>query len=86
MTCLFRRLQNPDELLARWQAMKHAASLTIQRHGGTISHQHGVGVDHASYLPAEKGPLGIAAIRSLCAAFDPHGIMNPGKLLVEGAS
>jgi alkyldihydroxyacetonephosphate synthase len=83
VTYLFRRLQNPDELLARWQTMKHAASLAIQRHGGTISHQHGIGEDHARYLPVEKGPLGIAAIRSLCDTFDPNGIMNPGKLLVE---
>ncbi len=86
VTYLFRCRREPEELLARWQAMKRAASLTIQRCGGTISHQHGVGVDHAPYLPAEKGPLGIAAIRNLCATFDPQGIMNPGKLLVEDRS
>jgi alkyldihydroxyacetonephosphate synthase len=79
-TYLFRRCVDPDELLARWRAMKHAASLTIQAHGGTISHQHGVGSDHASYLPAEKGVLGMEAIRSLCQTFDPEGMMNPGKL------
>ena len=33
------------------------------------------------YLSAEKGPLGMAAIRDLCACFDPKGIMNPGKLV-----
>jgi alkyldihydroxyacetonephosphate synthase len=48
--------------------------------GGTISHQHGVGADHSPYLPAEKGALGIAAIRGLMRTFDPHGRMNPGKL------
>jgi alkyldihydroxyacetonephosphate synthase len=79
-TFLFRRTQDPDQLLERWQAMKRAASLTIQRNGGTISHQHGVGEDHAPYLPAEKGPLGMQAIRNACAAFDPEGIMNPAKL------
>ena len=61
--------------------MKAAASRAIQDHGGTISHQHGVGMDHAPYLPAEKGELGMAAIRSLCNTFDPQGMMNPGKLL-----
>jgi alkyldihydroxyacetonephosphate synthase len=79
-TYLFRRTADPDEVLERWQAMKAAASQTIQTHGGTISHQHGVGVDHAPYLSAEKGPLGMAAIRSLCETFDPEGIMNPGKM------
>jgi alkyldihydroxyacetonephosphate synthase len=79
-TLLFRRTPDPDQLLERWRSMKQAASLAIQRHGGTISHQHGVGVDHVPYLPAEKGVLGMQAIRYVCAAFDPQGMMNPGKL------
>ncbi|MDA8958441.1 FAD-binding oxidoreductase, partial [Gammaproteobacteria bacterium] len=52
-------------------------------HGGTISHQHGVGSDHKKYLTAEKGELGIAAIKTLCEQFDPNGQMNPGKLLPD---
>lgn len=80
-TFLFRRTADPDELLARWQEMKAQASRVIQAAGGTISHQHGVGTDHAPYLPAEKGALGIDAIRALCKTFDPDGMMNPGKLL-----
>jgi len=79
-TFLFRRPADPDELLVRWQIMKHAACLTIQKFGGTISHQHGVGIDHASYLPAEKGALGMDALRAVCKSFDPDGMMNPGKL------
>ena len=79
-TYLFRRTADPDELLARWQTMKHDASLTIQRFGGTITHQHGVGTDHTPYLPAEKGTLGMDAIRAVCKSFDPEGMMNPGKL------
>ena len=80
-TCLFRRTPDPDELLARWQEMKRQASLTVQKFGGTISHQHGVGLDHRPYLPAEKGPLGIEALRAVCKSFDPDGMMNPGKLV-----
>ncbi|MEZ0395397.1 MAG: FAD-binding oxidoreductase [Anaerolineales bacterium] len=82
-TFLFRRTEDPDELLERWRAMKHAASLTIQQFGGTITHQHGIGSDHAPYLPAEKGPLGMEAIRAVCQVFDPDGMMNPGKLFVR---
>lgn len=80
-TYLFRSAADPDETLARWRAMKRAASGAIVARGGTISHQHGVGVDHAAYLPAEKSALGMAALRAACAVFDPAGIMNPGKLL-----
>jgi alkyldihydroxyacetonephosphate synthase len=79
-TFLFRRTADPDQLLERWNNMKTAASQEIQKYGGTISHQHGVGIDHKRYLPDEKGPLGIEAIRTAAELFDPRGIMNPGKL------
>jgi alkyldihydroxyacetonephosphate synthase len=81
-TYLFRRTADSDEILERWSAMKQAASQEIQAHVGTISHKHGVGSDHAAYLPAEKGSLGMAAIRSLSQTFDPDGTMNPGKLFL----
>ncbi len=80
VTYLFRRTPDPDELLERWQKMKSAASQAIAAHGGTISHQHGVGVDHAPYLEAEKGALGMEMLRTMSRTFDPQGIMNPGKL------
>lgn len=81
VTYLFRLAATADETLARWQTLKHAASLEIIRHGGSISHQHGVGVDHLPYLAAEKGDLGLIALSALAHTFDPNGIMNPGKLI-----
>lgn len=80
-TYLFRLAADPDETLHRWRQMKAAASRAIVAHQGTISHQHGVGTDHAPYLPAEKGNLGITALRDVFHRFDPQGIMNPGKLV-----
>jgi len=80
VTYLFRRTEDPDELLEHWQKMKTAASQVIVAHGGTISHHHGVGTDHAPYLEAEKGKIGIDVLRVMSKAFDPQGLMNPGKL------
>lgn len=80
-TYLFRLAPDPDETLARWQRMKAAASQAIVALGGTISHQHGVGVDHAPYLEAEKGKLGMEVLRGLCKMLDPEHMMNPGKML-----
>jgi alkyldihydroxyacetonephosphate synthase len=80
-TFIFRRGGNYDITLARWQALKGRASRVIIENGGTISHQHGVGRDHAPYLPAEKGELGIKAIQATLSQFDPEGMMNPGKLV-----
>ena len=83
VTYLFRLAADPDETLARWQALKRAASDTISSEGATITHHHGVGADHASYLAAEKGPLGMAALQSIVRTFDPEGLMNPGVLLSD---
>ena len=79
-TYLFRRTADPQQTLERWQAMKACASQTILAYGGTISHQHGVGMDHAPYLEAEKGALGMKVIRQAAATLDPEGMLNPGKL------
>ncbi|GAB4471176.1 MAG: FAD-binding oxidoreductase [Anaerolineales bacterium] len=82
-TYLWRRSGDPDQDLARWQTLKGGASQAILAHGGTISHQHGVGLDHAPYLGYEKGEVGMHALRAVCRAFDPQGILNPGKLLED---
>jgi alkyldihydroxyacetonephosphate synthase len=80
-TYIFRAGGDYEETMERWKKLKAAGAEAIVRHGGTISHQHGVGKDHAPYLPAEKGELGIKAIKELCHMFDPDGRMNPGKLV-----
>lgn len=84
-TFLFRLSQDPEENLERWRRLKTAASEAIVRLGGTISHQHGVGVDHRPYLEAEKGKLGMAMLQAAFRAVDPRSLMNPGKLLEETA-
>lgn len=80
-TYIFRCAQNYSETLERWKLFKAASSEAVVQNGGTISHQHGVGRDHAPYLVHEKGELGLSAIGQLCEHFDPTGMMNPGKLL-----
>ncbi len=78
---LFRQSPRPEGTHRRWLALKTAASRTIVEHGGTISHQHGIGRDHQPYLALEKGELGMAALRDVVATFDPDGLMDPGVLL-----
>ena len=78
---VFRLAETPEETLRRWSAMKRAASETIVGHGATISHQHGVGVDHKPYLAAEKGALGLKTLQAAMETFDPKKLMNPGKLI-----
>ncbi len=70
--------------LEQWRAAKAAACEAIVAAEGTITHHHAVGRDHAPYMRAEVGEVGIEALRALKERLDPAGIMNPGKLLPDG--
>jgi alkyldihydroxyacetonephosphate synthase len=70
-----------DDALAQWRAAKAAASEAIVAAGGTITHHHAVGRDHARWMRAEVGEMGLELIRAAKERLDPAGIMNPGKLL-----
>jgi alkyldihydroxyacetonephosphate synthase len=67
----------------QWRAAKRAASEAIVAAGGTITHHHAVGRDHAPWLRHEAGDLGLDALRAAKDRLDPAGIMNPGKLLID---
>jgi alkyldihydroxyacetonephosphate synthase len=53
------------------------------RHGGSLSHHHGVGRVRRAWLERELGAGGLALLRQVKAALDPKGIMNPGVLLPD---
>ncbi len=80
-TYVYRCADTYKQTLARWQMLKAAASQAIIASGGTISHQHGVGRDHAPYLPAEKGVQGIQGLQAVFRHFDPSQQLNPGVLV-----
>jgi alkyldihydroxyacetonephosphate synthase len=67
--------------LEQWAAVKRAACEAIVAHGGTITHHHAVGRDHAPYMEAEVGRTGLEVLRAVKDQLDPTGVMNPGKLL-----
>lgn len=80
-TFLFRLASSPEENLLRWKTLKNAASQAIVEVGGTISHQHGVGIDHKPYLLAEKSAIGLQMLGSVFSQIDPKEQMNPQKLI-----
>jgi FAD/FMN-containing dehydrogenase len=53
----------------------------VQRHGGSISAEHGVGLLKKPYLHYSRSKSEIAAMRAIKSVFDPDGILNPGKLI-----
>jgi alkyldihydroxyacetonephosphate synthase len=74
------RSRRGDEI-EQWRAVKRAASEAIVASGGTITHHHAVGRDHAPYMEAEVGEAGIEVLRAVKEQLDPAGIMNPGKTI-----
>ncbi|HTR99091.1 MAG TPA: FAD-linked oxidase C-terminal domain-containing protein, partial [Bacteroidota bacterium] len=48
--------------------------------GGTISGEHGIGYSQKPYLPIALGEEEIALMKAIKRAFDPAGILNPGKI------
>lgn len=51
--------------------------------GGTITGEHGVGMVKAPFLEWKVGRAGIDVMKGIKAAFDPHNLLNPGKLFAK---
>jgi FAD/FMN-containing dehydrogenase len=62
-------------------ALEKAVYDVIDRHQGSISAEHGVGLARRDDIARRKQPAEIAMMRAVKAALDPAGIMNPGKML-----
>ena len=80
-TFVWRLADDSATMLEQWRTIKQAASKAIVKAGGTISHQHGIGLDHRAYLEAEKSKAGIETLQTLFNHLDPDQRMNPYKLL-----
>jgi alkyldihydroxyacetonephosphate synthase len=76
----FLARQNDQDPIGQWHAVKRAASEAIVAGGGTITHHHAVGRDHAPWMTHEIGRGGLRALSAVKSELDPAGIMNPGKL------
>ncbi|RJF77780.1 FAD-binding oxidoreductase [Rhodopseudomonas palustris] len=69
------------QFLARWHEVNNVVFAIVLRHGGSISAEHGIGVLKRDELPGVKDPTAMELMRSIKALLDPHGIMNPGKVV-----
>ncbi|MSR20603.1 MAG: FAD-binding protein [Gemmatimonadetes bacterium] len=78
---LFDR-NDPDELHRVEQASLEIMKLCVAV-GGTITGEHGVGVDKRGYMKLVHGPDELAAMAEVKRVFDPTGLFNPGKVLPD---
>ncbi len=63
------------------QAVNTLVFDALQPHGGSFSAEHGIGALKRDELAARKSPVALRLMRSIKAALDPQGLMNPGRML-----
>lgn len=69
------------EFMALWSDIVGAVHETVLHYGGSISAEHGIGQMKRKELAKAKGDVAMDMMRSIKAALDPKGILNPGKVL-----
>ena len=74
-----------DEETAR-AAVERAVYEPLKDIGGTVSAEHGIGLEKKSYLLISRTPEEVALMRTLKHALDPKGILNPGKIFDQGSA
>jgi FAD/FMN-containing dehydrogenase len=74
--------QADADFIAQCEHVTKLLAETLQRHGGSISAEHGIGLVKRAYLESTRSAAEIALMRGVKAVFDPNGILNPGKLFI----
>jgi FAD/FMN-containing dehydrogenase len=64
-------------------AMVETVEDCVQEVNGSFSAEHGVGVSKLATMQRRKDPVALDMMRVLKASFDPHNIMNPGKVIPQ---
>jgi FAD/FMN-containing dehydrogenase len=70
-----------NDFMARWQEFNDIVHAIVQRHHGSISAEHGIGILKREELTHYKSPVALDVMRTLKRALDPRGLMNPGKVV-----
>ena len=72
-----------ERFLARIEPVRRAVHDLVREFGGSFSAEHGVGRTKVGELERYASPVELSLMRAVKQALDPHGIMNPGKVLRE---
>ena len=78
-------LPRDDDELARADACLREVFDVVIRLDGTLSGEHGIGLAKRDFMPLAVDANALVLMRRIKSAFDPDGILNPGKLLPEQA-
>ncbi|MHA1569642.1 MAG: FAD-binding oxidoreductase, partial [Alphaproteobacteria bacterium] len=70
-----------EAFMAEWQRMNRVVHDIVERLGGSISAEHGIGQLKRGELRRYRSETELSLMRALKSTLDPKGIMNPGKVL-----
>ena len=73
-----------DDILGEYDYVKSAIQQSFIDNGATLSHHHGVGVEHSPWIADDISAQGAEVMAGLFSATDPKGNLNPGKILPIG--
>lgn len=73
---------DPEKMARAHQCLGETFDLVL-RLGGTLSGEHGVGLEKRDYIDREIDPATLRLMHAIRRQFDPQGILNPGKTLPE---
>lgn len=80
----FAYVSNPDtDPIEQYDTVKRAIQQSFVDNGGTLSHHHAVGVEHAPWMEQDISAPGVTMMRGLFAGVDPQENLNPGKILLD---
>jgi len=82
---IMMRDDSPEQMKISQAAVREVVKAGLDL-GGSISGEHGIGWHKAEFIVDELGQRQVNLMKSIKKAFDPTGIMNPGKIWVEGGS
>jgi alkyldihydroxyacetonephosphate synthase len=80
-TFMAKQLAGREE--EEWHLIKNRVTDVIVGAGASLSHHHGIGIEHAKWMEQYCGPLGIRVLKAIKHELDPKAIMNPKKLLPD---
>jgi alkyldihydroxyacetonephosphate synthase len=80
-TFMAQQLMGREE--EEWHLIKNKVTDVIVAGGGSLSHHHGIGLEHVKWMRQYWGPLSMRVLKSIKHELDPKAIMNPGKLIPE---
>jgi alkyldihydroxyacetonephosphate synthase len=69
--------------LGQYEPLKNAIQQAFVDSGGTLSHHHAVGTEHAAWLEQDISAPGVHMIEGLFSAMDPNSNFNPGKIIAK---